>query len=282
MEQPWGNPASKTFRKKHVRQVRMATCTVLVHIELADLVAEILRSAEAAGTQLPDTLGGWVPYVDGATPREAGLAFEAPPGVSAADWPGWYEARDPAEDAIYLVYSGTPAQALESATRSEEARVSTLNPQVEKSPDAWQTMLPGARTLKVGCRGDDVQFIQFALGCVITDGVWDLGTTEAVMMLQGRWNQRQTGIMDDEAWMALLPTASNHRIEYGDSGPMVRLLQAALLAYDWDEDIMVTGRYDQITLRGVKSLQDTYGIRPSGAMTGPEWAALLGRSVRNA
>jgi peptidoglycan hydrolase-like protein with peptidoglycan-binding domain len=284
MEQAWGNPASKTFRKKHVRQVRMASCTVLVHIELADLVAEILRTAEAAGTQLPETLGGWVPYVSGEDPREFGLSFQVPPqlaGLPSAPVEGWFRYTEPDTGDEYLSYTGTPAEAAEAAVRAEEARVAALNPQVEKPADAWQTCLPGERTLKAGSKGDDVQFIQYALGCVITDGVYDFGTTEAVMALQGRWGQRQTGIMDETAWKALLPTAINHRVEYGDNGFVIRVLQAALLAYDWDDDIVITGRFDQFTLRGVKRLQDNYGIRPSGAMSGPEWAALLGRSVRN-
>lgn len=279
MEHPWGNPASKTFRKKHIRQVRLATCTVLVHIELADLVAEILRTVEASGTRLPDTLGGWVPYVDGKDPRESGLAFQIPPGLPSGGMPGW-EAYSSGR-AHYLRYTGTPADAADAALHSEERRVAALNPQLEKPADAWQTCLPGARTLTAGCRGDDVQFVQLALNCVTSDGVYDVHTTGAVMALQGRWGQRQTGILDETTWKALLPTAINHRIEHGDSGFVVRLLQAALIAYDWDEEVIVTGRFDQPTMRGVKRLQDNYGLRPSGAMAGAEWAALLGRSVRN-
>jgi peptidoglycan hydrolase-like protein with peptidoglycan-binding domain len=259
----------------------MSSCSVLVHSDIADLVAGILRSAEAAGTQLPETLGGWVPYVDGTDPREFGLAFESPSGIEDVDRPGWYSFNDPETHTPYMVYGGTPAEAAESAADLEEARVSALHPQMEKDATAWQTCRPGERTLSAGMKGDDVQFIQYALGAIHTDGVYDVNTTQAVMALQGRWGQRQTGIMDETAWKALLPTAINFRIEFGDAGVVVRLLQAALVAYDWDDDVIVSGRFDQVTLRGVKNLQDTYGLRPSGAMAGPEWAALLGRPVRD-
>jgi peptidoglycan hydrolase-like protein with peptidoglycan-binding domain len=274
----WGRASAKTFRKLRIRQVRLGNCSVLVHISISDLVAEALRVIHARGIELPETIPGWVPYQEGLTPQEYGLAFE--PGHLPDDL------HEPLLDLGFTVSDDVVAFSLgiqEAGTLSNEvetARVRRLAPNLPKDPDAWQTHLPGERTLKAGCKGDDVQFVQYALGCDHTDGVYNPETTQTVMLLQRMYNLRQTGIMDDNAWMALLPTTSRYDISYGDSGSIVRVLQAALAAYDWDDEVLVTGRFDQITLRAVKHLQDTFGLRTSGVMGAPEWAVLLGRPVR--
>jgi hypothetical protein len=282
-ENPWGRPAVKTFRKRNIRQVKSATTSVLVHQDIADIVAEVLRLVEATGYKfMVGQTGGWVPYTGAPghlhTYREYGLALEVPPHAinpppgfawAGDDVPGW------------MIYVGTPEEARAHSAATEEERVVRLTPQLPKDADAWQTCGPGCRTLKEGDKGDDVQFVQFALGTVTHDGVYDRYTADAVRALQSRFNQEQTGILDDSTWKALLPTTSNFMLDYGDVGPMVRVLQAALLAYDWEPEVYVTGRFDQVTLGGVKHLQDTFGLRTTGTMRGPEWAALLGRPVRD-
>lgn len=286
-ENPWGRPAVKTFRKRNIRQVKSATTSVLVHTDIADIVAELLRTIEATGFVFhTDRIGGWVPYTASTgyleTYREYGLALEVPTLESVPVPQGFtLQPQDPPGPTAWLVYIGTPEEARAHSTATEEERVVRLTPQIEKEPDAWQTFGPGYRELREGDKGDDVHFVQFALNARTTDGVYDEWTTEAVSALQARFNQTRSGVMDMNTWNALLPTTGNFMISYGDSGPVVRLLQAALLAYDWEPDCVVTGRYDNVTMRGVKHLQDTYGLRQTGAMGGPEWAALLGRPVRS-
>jgi peptidoglycan hydrolase-like protein with peptidoglycan-binding domain len=203
--------------------------------------------------------------------REWGVSFHCP------HHEGWGLFEQRAGD---LVFTGSIEEARELSSTVEQDRVIRLTPQLEKDPEAWQTHLPGARTIRAGSKGDDVQFVQMALNCPTQDGTYDLSTTETVMALQSRWNMRQSGVMDEDTWKALLPTTGNYLVEFGDTSFAVRILQAALYAYDWDSDVVVTGRFDTATLRAVRALQDTYGLRLSGVMGGPEWAALLGRPVR--
>lgn len=278
LETMWGNAAVKTFRKRCIRQVRTATSSVLVHAAIADITSEALRLAEAAGCTFPEEIPGYTAYTDGSTPREWGLGFVLP-GLPA-ELAEAFLTLGLAVDGDEVTFQGDAVLAAELSSWVEAERVHRMTPHLEKDPDAWQTCSPGTRRLAAGAKGDDVQFVQYALGCEHTDGVYSPETTQTVMLLQRMYNQRQTGVMDEDAWAALLPTTLRMAVEYGETGSTVRVLQAALLAYDWEPAVAVTGRFDQITLRGVRHLQDTYGLRASGVMGAPEWAALLGRPVR--
>jgi hypothetical protein len=271
---PWGNPGGKTFRKRFIRRMNARGVTTEIHAELVDVATALITEAADAGIELPATLRGWQPA--GTAKLEAanyGIALEAVPGLAAFALRWRF-----VEDDGWLVFTGDIEKAKIMAETAETKRV-LKHVQEEQPPDTlWTSVRPGERELTVGDRGDDVQFFQMVFNAPEQSGIFDQWCEGLAGHLQGRWGIEKTGTVTDDLWRGILPNVYNYQINYGDSGHMVRVLQAALYAYDWDggNDVVVNGRFDEATMRAVKNLQETYGLRQHPGMTGAEWAALLG------
>lgn len=267
----WGNPAAPTYRKKNIRKITAGGEPTYIHRELQDLAVKL---ADAAG--LP--LEGWkAPGKDEQDhPRHYGIAVRAGVEIPEAaqfgfvpDGDGWY------------VFSGTPAQAKDQAEALEAAR---MQERVQGEPafeHEWGTKRPGERELQMGDKGDDVQFFQMTYAAPDQTGIFDEWCEAMAKVLQGRWGARITGRVDENLWKGILPTALTYSISYGDSGHVVRVLQSALVAYDWDRNVIVTGRFDDVTHKALRHLQADYGLRQSSEVTAAEWTILLGRPPRN-
>lgn len=266
----WGNPGVNTFKKKFIRTVKACGTTVQVHAFIADLVSEVIESAATRGVQIPEEIQGW-------TPGALGTGFELFPGLSGEDYERWqFVAHD---GSVVFEGSATEAKKLSKQAESERVLRSVNN---EPLGLVWETRPPGCREVVLGDRGNDVLFFQMYVGMNNQEGV----CIEETLAYGKQWQKRNgtpvTDSLDDSVWNSILPTTLNFQVEYGSSGLVVRALQCLLVAYDWaPEDMVVTGRFDQVTYAAVKSLQDTYGIRSSGACDLPEWAVLLGHPVRH-
>jgi hypothetical protein len=267
----WGNPAAPTFKKRCVRTVKAGGEAVLVHAELQDIVAAM---AEQAGI-----MEGWERPGKGAEdhPRHYGIAVR--PAAPIED-PARY-GFDEYEDGWY-VFGGTPESA---KARTEELEVERMRQRVEaetRHETEWGTGRPGERELGPGDKGDDVQFFQMVYAAPDQTGVFDGWCAGMAKYLQEQWGHpEKTGTVTGDIWKGVLPTAMTYSVGYGDNGHIVRVLQAALLAYDWDYDVLVTGRFDEVTHRAVRRIQAEYGLRVNSDMGAAEWTILLGQPPRN-
>lgn len=276
----WGNPAVQTFARQFVRSVKVGTVAVRVHKEISPLVATVIRSALSLHVPLPEKLDGWLPYVDGYSTREYGLAFGVP--EDAVEIPEQcYVKWGFVLDGGLLVFAGSPEEAKELAVQAEEERVTVPVPApAPENTAVWFTGTPGEREVFCGDKGDDVHFWQIAVGSTVQSGVFDEQCVAHAAYLQARLGTKITGTINEGLWRAVIPTTINGGIEYGSTGRIVRILQAALVAYDWvGDDFPVTGRFDALTMAAVKALQRKFTLRESGKMGRAEWAALLGRPL---
>lgn len=273
----WGNPAVKTFKKEHIRQVAASGTTSQVNAEILDIVAGLFNHAQRHGLELPKQVKGWIAPKPGdpLTPAHYGAAVENLPGLEEIAGPYGFEPQDG-----LLVFTGDVAAAratAEQAATEDMLAMVAGEPRVERPADSWGTDRPGTRELGPGTKGDDVQFFQMIFNAPDQAGTWDDWCTGAATHLQQRWGIPVTGTTTQDLWRGILPNERNYSISYGEDGHTVRVLQAALTAYDWDCDVLVTGRFDQDTLAAVNEIQKSYGLRVNPAVGPSEWAILLGR-----
>ena len=59
MNRRWGNPATKAFRKQHIRTVEAGGSTISVNALLTGVMAGMLADAGAQGIRLPATISAW-------------------------------------------------------------------------------------------------------------------------------------------------------------------------------------------------------------------------------
>jgi hypothetical protein len=266
----WGNPATKDFRKEHIRVVSHQGTTVLVNARIVDAAANLISSATGP---LPPKLEGWAkpdhpaPY----GPRDYGIAIRAhenlPEGhgfsTSDGDW---------------LVY----AETTEDSTETYEAQntkpvLEQVAAEARDASERWSTKLPGERAAATGDAGNDVMAFQLFYDRPEQSGVMTEQDAMVVRMLQQRWGIEQTGTLTRDTWRCILPRYNGHHLSYGDSGLVVKILQALLVAYDWDAgEVDMRGYYDRTTTIAVNNLQDRYGLRRAPRVASPEWAALIG------
>jgi hypothetical protein len=276
---PYGNPATKSFRKQHVRLVTAAGTSALVNVAILNIAARFLHAAAAAGATLPERLEGWTPLPDGAEPQPQHYGLTLPASVADPDLAAQYGFT--LVSAGLYAFTGDLDTEHAAAIDAETQQVLALvNPPGQPEPPErlWSNDLPGAREPGPDARGDDVQYFQLLYACPDQDGVMNAWDTQLIKELQRRWGLEQTGIITVDTWRMLLPNPRNYDVEFGDVGPTVRMLQALLTAYDWtDGTLPITGRFDQATGRALASVQETYGLRNRPAAGAPEWAALIGR-----
>lgn len=273
----WGNPAVKTFKKEHIRQVAASGTTSQVNAEILDIVAGLFNHAQRHGLELPKQVKGWLAPKQGEplTAAHYGRAVENIAGLDAIAAPYGFEPQG-----NLLVFTGDidAARAIaEHAATEDMLAMVAGETRIERPADSWATDRPGVRELTTGDRGDDVQFFQAVFNAPDQSGTWDEWCAGAATHLQQRWGIPVTGTTTQDLWRGILPNTMNYSISYGEDGHVVRVLQAALTAYDWDPDVLVNGRFDQDTLAAVTEIQKSYGLRVNPAVGPAEWAILLGR-----
>lgn len=271
----WGNPRAKSFKQKYIRGVKANGTKVFVHREVVDLVAAVLRSAEKAHGELPQ-LGSWLP-VDNSQktllPAHYGLSI-----MWAEELEGHYQKFGfvRSEDKSTIEFTGTPEDADALAQKSESSRVATPAPQTSKT---WYSGGPGSRTIKEGDIGDDVMCFQLAMDCPTQSGHFDKATVTYARSVNRRFGvSHDHDSVSDDTWKNLLRVGKI--LSRGDLGTAVRILQAALVAYDWDHTLRITGNFDRATDAAVRGLQEQLGLRVSGIVREPEWTALLRRTAQ--
>jgi hypothetical protein len=182
------------------------------------------------------------------------------------------------EEDGWLIFDGDTTTAKGLAERAETERVlARVEGEEHLATGYYFTGRPGEREIREGDTGDDVQFFKMVYNAPDQDTTFDAWCAGLARNIQARMGIEVTGTVNPMLWRATLPTNWNYRISYGDTGHMVRVLQAALYAYDWDSDVAVTGRFDSPTHRAVRQIQVQYGLRLTPNVGGAEWAILLGR-----
>lgn len=272
----WGNPKASAFRKMHIRRVSVEGATTEVHAEIVALVAEVLRMAAEQGLLPEGAVQGYDPAMKD-DPRSAfayGTALRLP-GVDGAEAWG-FKRSDVHEDELIFrggVENARELTALAEEIAAERASHPDIIPEAEES---WAHTKPGKRVLRGGSRGDDVQFVQTLLMASDQGGVYDAGTAYMVGLLQEKNGIPVTGEVDLSTWLLLYPRVSAFGLGRGDTGFAVRVAQALLIAYGWDTELEVTGRYGVATDKAIRRLQEQLGFRLSGYMRAAEWVALFG------
>ena len=276
----YGNPATKSYKKQHIRLAVAAGTSALVNKDILDIAAAFLTAAvaDAPRTGLPDRITAWVPLPAGADPGPEHYGLTLPATIAAPDLAAAYGFETLGD---YYVFTGNIADVQAAAVAAETASVLLLvGPEMDpnRPHSEWSTDRPGMREPGPGDKGDDVHFFQLLYSCPDQNGVMTEFDTALIRELQRRWGLTITGTITPETWGMLLPNARNYQLDYGDINQTVKILQAALVAYDWtDGNLPVTGRFDQPTTRALSSVQETYGLRNHPACGAPEWAAILGR-----
>lgn len=262
----FGNPDTKSFKTKYIRTVKYGDSTLYVHAALVDVVTAILRDA----CDVPEGLVSWADADTGASmPRALGIAFGYHESLD-----GHYERWGFIREGDLLVFTGTAKEAEALSERAEQSRLQPVIPGAE-STGVWYAGGFGSREFGEGDMGDDVQCLQLALSCPTQSGHFDK-TTEAYVQALNEKNgiQGKPGMFNEST--ARLLTRLPGMISRGDTGARVRVLQAALIAYDWQYDLRVTGNVDRQTEAAVKKVQEELGLRQSGIVRQTEWLTILG------
>lgn len=269
---PWGNPKTVSFAQAYIRDISFEGAEAEVNREIVDIAVQILHMAHEQGV-LPE--GKLVSYDKDATdgPTAYGACLGIFGGVEGAEEWGFVE-----HDALGLVFAGDleAAQALTIRAQELLAERGAHEDIIPEEEQAWAHTKPGQRTLSLGSRGDDVQFIQNLLGASDHGGVFDNATREAVLWLQGQRGIAQTGEVDNQTWVLCYPRNTAFGVGRNDAGFTVRVAQALLVAYGWEPELQITGRYGVETDRAIRRLQEQRGLRVNGYMRSPEWVVLLG------
>lgn len=272
---PWGNPETSSYRKTFIREIDFEGVKAEVHRELLDIAVQVLHMAQEQGTLPPANPIPLVSYDPKAKagPTAYGAALGLYGGVEGADEWGYT-----ADEMLGLVFTATIEEAKDLTMKAQELVAARgAHPDIiPEEEEAWAHTKPGQRTLTIGSRGDDVQFIQTLLNASDHGGVFDGATKVAVEWLQERNGLPVTGEIDPRTWLLCYPRASAFGIGKDDGGFMVRVAQSLIVAYGWDPELQVTGRYGIETDRAVRRIQEQRGLRINGYMRSAEWVALLG------
>lgn len=268
---PWGNPETASYRKTFIREISFEGATAEVHRELLDVAVEVLHMAHEQGVLKAGPILSYDPDADGG-PTAFGAALQIE-GVVGADAWGY------SEDANYgLVFAGSveDAQRLSAMAQELLAARGAHEDIIPESEEAWAYVKPGQRELAIGNKGDDVQFIQVLLNASDHGGTYDERTSTAVRWLQQQRGLPETGVVDAATWRLCYPRVTAFSLGRNDAGFTVRVAQALLVAYGWEPELEVTGRYGSETDKAIRRLQEQRGLRVNGYMRGAEWVALLG------
>ncbi|ASR83960.1 lysin A [Arthrobacter phage Shrooms] len=280
-ETEWGNPEFKTFKKRYVRIVRANDSSAWVHAEIADIVREVFLATEEPFGEIT----AYDPEADNVA-ATYGTYLPIPWTLELQRWGFGMHG-----DGIVFEGSIDDARALseQAAVLAAERDAAAFAPDVPEKADVWAAVLPGARPLRPGDRGNDVQFLQY-LGGLTPDGEYGPDTEEFVKYLRGKWGMPDpvglpeghegpvldfVPLVDAEFWRAILPTKTLYSMGQGDAGFKVRALQAALVTAEWGGPHLVSGRYGVETAKAVRRMQSNAGLRVTGRVRQPEWLNLV-------
>ena len=273
---PWGNPETASYRKTFIREVDFEGVLAEVHRELLDIAVEVLRLAKDQGVLPEASPIPLVSYDRSAKqgPTAFGAALGIYGGVEGAD--EWGYAEDPM---LGLVFTGSIEDAKLLTIKAQELLAARgVHEDIIPEPEeqSWAFTKPGQRELAIGTKGDDVQFVQTLLAASDLGGVYDEATARAVRWLQQQKGLPETGVVDMQTWRLFYPRPSAFGIGRGDAGFTVRVLQSLLVAYGWDPEHQLSGRYGVETDKAIRRLQEQRGLRVNGYTRSAEWVALLG------
>jgi hypothetical protein len=271
---PWGDPNSTAFRKRQVREVRIAGSISTFNKAIATPAARLLEELTHF-TELPEHLSSYDP--EGLEHQRLGLAFRLPLPASAevlevlTRW--GFKGFNPGDGGYpEFRFVGT----VEDAERfTDEALARHVNrfelPDVGgPSPFKW----PGHRDLVVGDSGSDVYFLQAFLGLPTSNTVDEQLLQAVLFWKQNRGHPNPTPVIDRDFWTRLIPRRLP-MVSQGDATYWVRLLQAGILAQDLGK-APVTGIWGSLTAIDVRELQKINGFPQRTFVRDPEWALVLG------
>lgn len=270
----WGDPTTESFRKKHIREMRAGGGFALVHEKILAVTERLVESLSSLHVDIPEV----IPSYDerGTEAQRLGLALHlnvTPTPEIAATVERWKFDGFKLEStsAVELRFVGSPDEAVVLNEEAIAAKLDALeSPEVSGPPARpW----PGQRDLEAGMTGADVTFLRCVLGCGLDEPVDD-DLVDAVKMFQLRRGAPVTGVIDVQLWRRLLPKG-RPTVSQGDSGFLVRIVQAALITYEGGSN-KVTGTWGVLTDRDVRLLQEAYNLRRATFVRSPEWAILIG------
>jgi hypothetical protein len=276
----WGDPGTETFRKKHIREARAAGTVALVNAQIHAITARLIEGLSDHVDFHGEEVVSYDP--DGTEAQRLGLALHValplPPAPEltalVGKW-GFDGFQVDGSDLVELRFAGTPEQAL----RLNDEALALHYDRLETDDVSGPTPIrwPGLRDLVAGDSGQDVVFLRLFLNAGDPDAPVDEGLFDAVRLFQQRRGAPVTGLIDVHLWYRILPARRPH-ISVGDSGLVVRVLQAALGAYE-GATTRVTGTWGVLTSRDVRTLQRDYSLRTGQFVRAPEWALVLGPVV---
>lgn len=271
----WGNPETSSFRKTYIRDINFEGVLAEVHREILDIAVEVMHLAQQQGVLPPASPIPLVSY--DAKAKKGPTAFGACLGIYA-EVKGAEEWGFQQDDKLGLVFGGDieAAEALTIKAQELLAERGSHEDLIPEEEEAWAHTRPGKRDIKRGSKGDDVQFLQILLGTADQSGVYEQTLEAAVRWLQEQKGMAVTGEVDAAVWSLIYPRSSAYGLGRGDAGFTVRVVQSLLVAYGWDPELAISGRYGNATDHAIRQLQLQLGLRINGYMRAAEWVALLG------
>lgn len=280
MATTWGDPSTDTFRKKHIREARAAGGVALVNAQILSITARLLEGLSEEHVEIPEQVTSFDEA--GTEHQRLGLALHlaipTPPsaelGALADRW-GFDGFGVENSDLVELRFTGTPADAQKLTDEALAMNFDRLESEDVSgpSPIRW----PGARDLEQGDNGADVEFLRLLLNVEPKDAPVDVDLIAAVNRFMERRGAPVTNRIDVDFWRRLLP-ARRPLVSQGDSGFIVRVLQAAMAVYEGGTP-KISGVWGVLTSRDVTALQKEYSLRGGSFVRQPEWALLLGPEI---
>lgn len=268
----WGNPFVESFARK-LTHIELQGKRIRVHRSIAPLVSQMLAEAVDAGVGLDGRLSAYKVAKPGQPVSEENLGL----AIRCSVLEGYYEKWLFEQRGALLVFAGLPEDAAELCDRAECSRIKLVSGIPERE---WKNHGPGLRVLREGDKGDDVVFFQLAVGCPENSGTFGEITGQYARQLNIKFGLPAEPAVTDSTWKPLLPQPNRANVcSRGDVGLKVRALQAALVAYDWDNNLPISGRFDRLTEDAVRRLQYACGLRNTGRVHSPEWSAALNRNL---
>jgi hypothetical protein len=272
---PWGDPASASFRKKHIREVRVDGKVALVNEKILAACTRMIEALSLHEVALPERIPSYDPL--GTEHQRLGLAvrldvpYSPELGEILTEW-GFKGVAVDGDPLPEFRFEGDVQRAIEFNDKALTAHLNTIESEEVSGPTPYRW--PGHRDIVAGDRGQDVAFLQLLFKASNQDGVADEELFAVVRRFQERRGGAQTGLIDRELWKRIIPKRLPMLFS-GDSGFMVRVLQAGLAAQELTST-RVTGVWGVLTSRDVRALQKENGLRTGNFVRGPEWALVLG------
>ena len=252
----------------------------------------------------------WTTMFTGAGVRETDPQNDDPPAGTSTDeapaYPGTPLLRGSRgadvvtwQRALGVSADGRFGPQTERATKSwQQSNGLTANGIVDAT--AWQVMFlgtsagasgggrPSSVRLQTGDEGPEVEVWQSALNEALSvnmelTGVFDEDTVRYTKAWQRRQSIAADGRVTDAAWERMFPAgtgaagvdrsamASDLPLKEGVTGPLVEKWQRALQAFFPGEPIVVTGVFDEETVRYTKAWQRRQSIAADGKVTEASW-----------